>query len=247
MLPELGLESFPCPMDAWWFRLPRHESDPSGLVGGLGERFFSALIDRGDYWQIAGLIPKGTDAERRAEGVERFMAQFTEAVPWLADRAHSVTSWDEVKLLDVRLDRLRRWHRPGLLCIGDAAHAMSPVFGIGINLAVQDAVAAARHLVRPLLEGTVGLHDVRRVQLRRMPTTVATQGMQRLAHAQVIEPLLAGRTPFGHPRRAKRLTELVTDSRWLNRVPAYFIGYGALRERPPAESLRGGDAVREVS
>ncbi|MFE5535738.1 FAD-dependent oxidoreductase [Streptomyces sp. NPDC056492] len=247
VLPELGLESFPCPMDAWWFRLPRHESDPSGLVGGLGERFFSALIDRGDYWQCAGLIPKGTDAERRAEGLDRFMAQFTDAVPWLADRAHSVTSWDEVKLLDVRLDRLRRWHRPGLLCIGDAAHAMSPVFGIGINLAVQDAVAAARHLVRPLREGTVGLHDVRRIQLRRMPTTVATQGMQRLAHAQVIGPLMAGEAPFGHPRRTKRLTELVTDSRWLNRVPAYFIGYGALRERPPAESLRGGSAVREVS
>ncbi|MGW2997336.1 FAD-dependent monooxygenase, partial [Streptomyces sp. NPDC001193] len=230
-----------------WFRLPRHEDDPSGLVGGLGERFFSALIDRGDYWQIAGLIPKGTDAERRAEGLDRFMTQFTDAVPWLADRSHAVTSWDEVKLLDVRLDRLRRWHRPGLLCIGDAAHAMSPVFGIGINLAVQDAVAAARHLVGPLREGTVGLHDVRRVQLRRMPTTVATQGMQRLAHAQVIEPLLAGRAPFGHPRRAKWLTELVTDSRWLNRVPAYFIAYGALRERPPAQSLRGDAAVREVS
>ncbi|MEU3406510.1 FAD-dependent oxidoreductase [Streptomyces sp. NPDC006670] len=237
-LPELGLEGFACPMDAWWFRLPRHEDDPSGLVGALGDRFFTALIDRGDYWQCAALIPKGTDAERRAEGLDRFMTRFTQAAPWLADRAGSVTSWDEVKLLDVRLDRLRRWHRPGLLCIGDAAHAMSPVFGIGINLAVQDAVAAARHLVRPLRAGTVGLHDVRRVQLRRWPTTVATQGLQRLAHAQVIEPLLAGRTAFGNPRRAQRMTELVTESRWLNRVPAYFIGYGALRERPPKESLR---------
>ncbi|WP_330294855.1 FAD-dependent monooxygenase [Streptomyces sp. NBC_00503] len=136
-----------------------------------------------------------------------------------------------MKLLDVRLERLHRWHRPGLLCIGDAAHAMSPVFGI--NLAVQDAVAAARHLVRPLRDGTVGLRDVRRVQTRRWPTTVATQGLQRLAHTQVIGPLLAGRTAFGDPRRAKRMTELVTDSRWLNRLPAYFIAYGALRERPP--------------
>ncbi|WP_260613588.1 FAD-dependent oxidoreductase [Streptomyces sp. WAC07061] len=237
-LPELGLEGFPCPMDAWWFRLPREEDDPSGLVGALGDRFFTALIDRGDYWQCAALIPKGTDTARRAEGLERFMTRFTDAAPWLADRAGAVTSWDEVKLLDVRLDRLRRWHRPGLLCIGDAAHAMSPVFGIGINLAVQDAVAAARHLVRPLRAGTVGLHDVRRVQLRRWPTTVLTQGLQRLAHAQVIEPLLAGETAFGDPRRAKRMTELITESRWLNRVPAYFIGYGALRERPPRESLR---------
>ncbi|MFJ1567418.1 FAD-dependent monooxygenase [Streptomyces erythrochromogenes] len=175
-LPELGPEHFPCPMDAWWFRLPRHEDAPSGLVGALGDRFFTALIDRGDC--------------------------------------------------------------PGLLGIGDAAHAMSPVGGIGINLAVQDAVAAARHLVRPLREGTVGLHDVRRVQRRRQPTTVATQGLQRLAHTQVFEPLLDGRTVFGNPRRAQRMTELVTESPWLNRIPAYFIAYGALRERPPAESLR---------
>ncbi|MFJ6050322.1 FAD-dependent oxidoreductase [Streptomyces sp. NPDC092307] len=237
-LPELGLEDFACPMDAWWFRLPRHEEDPSGLLGGVGDRFFTALIDRGDYWQCAALIPKGTDAERRAEGLETFMTRFTGAVPWLTGRAHAVRSWDEVKLLDVRLERLRRWHRPGLLCIGDAAHAMSPVFGIGINLAVQDAVAAARCLAGPLREGTVGLHDVRRVQRRRLPTTVATQGLQRLAHAQVIEPLLAGDPPFGDPARAKRLTELVTKSRRVNRLPAYFLAYGALRERPPKEALR---------
>jgi 2-polyprenyl-6-methoxyphenol hydroxylase-like FAD-dependent oxidoreductase len=237
-LPELGLESFNCPMDAWWFRLPRHEDDPSGLVGGVGDRFFSALIDRGDYWQIAALIPKGTDVQRRAEGLDRFMARFTSAVPWLADRAHAVTSWDEVKLLDVRLDRLRRWHRPGLLCIGDAAHAMSPVFGIGINLAVEDAVAAARYLVGPLGEGRVGLRDVRRVQRRRWPTTAGTQALQRVAHARVIEPLLTGQPAFGNPRLAKRLTEAVTTSRRLNRLPAYFLAYGALRERPPKESVR---------
>lgn len=237
-LPELGLESFDCPMDAWWFRLPRHETDPSGLVGGVGDRFFSALIDRGDYWQIAALIPKGADARLRAEGLDRFMARFTSAAPWLADRAHALTSWGEVKLLDVRLDRLRRWHRPGLLCIGDAAHAMSPVFGIGINLAVEDAVAAARHLVGPLGEGRVGLHDVRRVQCRRWPTTAGTQALQRLAHARVIEPLLAGEPAFGNPELARRLTEFVTTSRRFRRLPAYFLAYGALRERPPAESVR---------
>ncbi|WP_455361482.1 FAD-dependent oxidoreductase [Streptomyces sp. SYSU K21746] len=237
-LPELGLRRFACPMDAWWFRLPRREGDPHGLVGGVGDRFFSAMIDRGEYWQCAALIPKGTDAERRAAGLDRFMADFTAAVPWLADRVHELRSWDEVKLLDVRLDRLRRWHRPGLLCIGDAAHAMSPVFGIGINLAVEDAVAAARHLVEPLREDRVGLRHVRRVQRRRWPTTAATQALQRFAHSRVIEPLLAGRPAFGDPRRAKRLTELLTTSRWLNRVPAYFIAYGALRERPPAASVR---------
>jgi 2-polyprenyl-6-methoxyphenol hydroxylase-like FAD-dependent oxidoreductase len=237
-LPELGLRQFTCPMDAWWLRLPRRDDDPHGLVGGVGDRFLTAMIDRGDYWQCAVLIPKGTDGLRRAAGLETFMAEFTAAVPWLADRVHALRSWDDVKLLDVRLDRLRRWHRPGLLCIGDAAHAMSPVFGIGINLAVEDAVAAARYLVEPLRTGTVGLHDVRAVQRRRWPTTAATQALQRTAHARVIEPLLAGRPPFGNPRRAQRLTELLTTSRWLNRVPAYFLAYGAVRERPPAAAVR---------
>ncbi|GAA3367555.1 FAD-dependent oxidoreductase [Streptomyces sannanensis] len=238
LLPELGLRKFSCPMDAWWFRLPRREDDPQGLVGAAGDRFFTAMIDRGDYWQCAALIPKGTDAQRRAAGLERFMAEFTAAAPWLADRVHALRSWDQVRLLDVRLDRLRRWHRPGLLCIGDAAHAMSPVFGIGINLAVEDAVAAARYLVEPLRAGTVGLRDVRSVQRRRWPTTAATQALQRLAHKQVVEPLLAGRSPFGNPRRAQRMTERITTSRWLNRVPAYFFAYGAVRERPPAASVR---------
>jgi 2-polyprenyl-6-methoxyphenol hydroxylase-like FAD-dependent oxidoreductase len=236
--PELGLRRFICPMDAWWFRLPRREGDPHGLVGGVGDRFLTAMIDRGDYWQCAALIPKETDAERRAAGLERFMADFSAAVPWLGDRVHALRSWDEVKMLDVRLDRLRRWHRPGLLCIGDAAHAMSPVFGIGINLAVEDAVATARYLVEPLRRGTVGLGDVRAVQRRRWPTTAATQALQRFAHARVIAPVLEGRPPIGNAKRSQRMTELLTTSRWLKRVPAYFIAYGAVRERPPTASMR---------
>ncbi len=237
-LPELRLRQFTCPMDAWWFRLPRRQDDPDGLVGGVGDRFLTAMIDRGDYWQCAVLIPKGSDGRRRAAGLEQFTADFAAAVPWLADRVHTLRSWDRIKLLDVRLDRLGRWHRPGLLCIGDAAHAMSPVFGIGINLAVQDAVAAARYLVEPLRAGAVGLRDVRAVQRRRRPTTAATQALQRTAHARVIEPLLAGRPPFGNPGRAQRMSELLTTSRWLKRVPAYFFAYGAVRERPPAAAVR---------
>ncbi|MGW4824898.1 FAD-dependent oxidoreductase [Streptomyces sp. NPDC004227] len=236
--PELGLRRFDCPMDAWWFRLPRHEGDPSGLVGGAGDRFLTAMIDRGSYWQCAALIPKGTDAERRAAGLDRFLADFAAAVPWAADRTHTLRSWDEVKLLDVRLDRLRRWHRPGLLCIGDAAHAMSPVFGIGINLAVEDAVAAARHLVGPLRRGTVGLRDVRAVQRRRRPTTVVTQALQRAAHAGVIAPVLRGRQPLGSADRARRTAGLLTGSRLVQRLPAYFLAYGALRERPPESAVR---------
>ncbi|MGW3511508.1 FAD-dependent oxidoreductase [Streptomyces sp. NPDC000994] len=236
--PELGLRRFDCPMDAWWFRLPRHEGDPSGLVGGAGDRFLTAMIDRGSYWQCAALIPKGTDAERRAAGLDRFLADFAAAVPWAADRTHTLRSWDEVKLLDVRLDRLRRWHRPGLLCIGDAAHAMSPVFGIGINLAVEDAVAAARHLVGPLRRGTVGLRDVRAVQRRRRPTTVVTQALQRAAHAGFIAPVLRGRHPLGSADRARRTAGLLTGSRLVQRLPAYFLAYGALRERPPESAVR---------
>ncbi|MEU5211697.1 FAD-dependent oxidoreductase [Streptomyces sp. NPDC020742] len=237
-LPELGLRRFACPMDAWWFRLPRRDDDPHGLVGGVGDRLLAAMIDRGDYWQCAALIPKGTDAERRAAGLAPFMANFTTAAPWLADRMPALRSWDEVKLLDVRLDRLSRWHRPGLLCIGDAAHAMSPVFGIGINLAVEDAVAAARYLVEPLRTGAVGLRDVRGVQRRRWPTAALTQALQRFAHRRVIGPVLDGDPPFGDPARAKRAAELLTTSRWLNRLPAYFFAYGAVRERPPAAALR---------
>jgi 2-polyprenyl-6-methoxyphenol hydroxylase-like FAD-dependent oxidoreductase len=237
-LPELGLREFACPMDAWWFRLPRRENDPQGLVGGAGEGLIVALIDRGEYWQCAALIPKGTDAERRAAGLDRFRGRFASAVPWLADRVDTLETWDEVRMLDVRLDRLRRWHRPGLLCIGDAAHAMSPVFGIGINLAVQDAVAAARYLVEPLRRGGVGLGDVRAVQLRRWPTAAGAQTLQRIAHARLFEPVLAGRPPLGGPRRVQRMSELLTGAPWLTRVPAYFIGYGALREHPPERSLR---------
>ncbi|WP_078946753.1 FAD-dependent oxidoreductase [Streptomyces sp. NRRL B-3648] len=237
-LPELGLRRFPCPMDAWWLRLPRRDGDPSGLVAGAGQGLLTAMIDRGDYWQCAALIPKGTDAERRAAGLDRFLASFAEAVPWIADRTHTLRSWDDVKLLDVHLDRLRRWHRPGLLCIGDAAHAMSPVFGIGINLAVQDAVATARHLTGPLRRGTVRLGDVRAVQRRRRPTTVATQALQRAAHARFVAPVLSGRPPLGDADRARRLAALVTGSPLLRRLPAYFIAYGARRERPPQAAVR---------
>ncbi len=239
-LPELRLRSFACPMDAWWFRLPRRENDPQGLVGTAGDRFITAMIDRGSYWQCAALIPKGTDAQRRAAGLERFLAELAAAAPWLADRNRAL-SWDEVKLLDVHLDRLRRWHRPGLLCIGDAAHAMSPGFGIGINLAVQDAVAAARLLAGPLRAGAVGLREVRAVQRRRWPVTAATQALQRFVHARVIEPVLAGRNAFGaeaEAARPPRLAQVLTMAPWLRRVPAYFLAYGALRERPPAASLR---------
>jgi 2-polyprenyl-6-methoxyphenol hydroxylase-like FAD-dependent oxidoreductase len=210
-------------------------------VGTAGDRFITVMIDRGGHWQCAALIPKGTDGERRAAGLDRFMAEFAAAAPWLEDRARAVRSWDQVKLLDVRLNRLRRWHRPGLLCIGDAAHAMSPVFGVGMNLAVRDAVAAARYLAEPLRTGTVGPREARAVQRRRWPATAAAQALQRLVHARVIEPVLAGRRVFGagaDAARPPRPVRIITAVPWLRPVPAYFLAYGALRGRPPAASLR---------
>ncbi|MDH6281793.1 FAD-dependent oxidoreductase [Prescottella agglutinans] len=233
-LPELRLRTFPCPMDAWWFRLPRRPGDPRGLVGNVGDRFLSAMIDRGDYWQCGAMIPKGSDAERRAAGVDRFAQQFLATAPWLGDRVHALQSWDQVKLLDVRLDRLRRWHLPGLLCIGDAAHAMSPIFGIGINLAVQDAVAAARHLADRLPSDALPERVLRRIQYRRWPTAAATQTLQRLAHDRLVTPALAG-APRTNISTAARWT---ISTRGVQLLPAYFLAYGAVREHPPAAARR---------
>jgi 2-polyprenyl-6-methoxyphenol hydroxylase-like FAD-dependent oxidoreductase len=165
----MGLKprSFGAPMDVWWFRLPRHADDPHGLAGVLGAGHACIAIDRGDYYQIAYVIPKGRDAELRAQGIETLHRGVVSLVPWLADHVTAVTSWDDVKLLDVQLNRLRRWYTDGLLLIGDAAHAMSPVGGVGINLAVADAVAAAGALAGPLLRGTVSTRQLARVQARR--------------------------------------------------------------------------------
>lgn len=237
-LSELRMTEFPCPMDAWWFRLPRHDTDPSGIIGNLGKDFFTAMIDRGEYWQCAGIIGKGSDAQHRALGLDRFMDDFVRATPWMADRRDALTSWDEVKLLDVRLDRLGKWHLPGLLCIGDAAHAMSPVFGIGINLAVQDAVAAARCLAEPLRTGTLGLRDVQRVQRRRWPTTALVQGVQNTVHRKLIGPLLAGRINVLDVARPPLPLRVIAAMPWLRRIPPYLLAYGAIRERPPAAAVR---------
>ncbi len=194
----LASRSFGVPMDVWWFRLPRRDSDPVGGVARLSTGHFCVMIDRGDYWQCAYLIRKGTDAALRAAGIGELRRRFAGLLPWMADRVDALSSWDDVKLLDVRLDRLRRWDLDGLLLIGDAAHAMSPVGGVGINLAVADAVATARILAPALRSGGgVPRSLLHRVQRRRRWPTAIIQGGQRIAHRVILRKALADPGPAG--------------------------------------------------
>jgi len=178
--------SFGAPMDVWWFRLPRRSGDPRGLAGVLRAGQAVIVIDRGDHYQIAYIIPKGTDAQMRAQGIETLRGALAGLVPWLADRVGALTSFENVKLLDVQLNRLQRWYDNGVLYIGDSAHAMFPVGGVGINPAVAAAVAAARILAGPLRAGRVPSRRLARVQARRWLPTLILQAAQRLIHAKVI-------------------------------------------------------------
>ncbi|MCP2259962.1 2-polyprenyl-6-methoxyphenol hydroxylase [Streptoalloteichus tenebrarius] len=229
----LRAREFGVPMDVWWFRLPRHEGELTGVGGRFGGGCFLALIDRGDYFQCAFLIRKGSDAVLRAEGIEAFRRRVVDLIPWLADRIDHVRSWDDVKLLDVRLDRLPRWHTDGLLCVGDAAHAMSPIGGVGINLAVQDAVAAARFLVGPLRQGRVSRRDLARVRLRRWLPTAVTQGIQRLIHRNVLTRALTGRSSVVGRTRPPRAVRALQRFPWLQAVPAYLVAIGLMPEHAP--------------
>jgi 2-polyprenyl-6-methoxyphenol hydroxylase-like FAD-dependent oxidoreductase len=191
---------FGAPMDVLWFRLSRRASDPEETFGRLGKGELLVLINRGGYWQSGYVIPKGAIERVQAAGLEAFRGRVMRLAPWLGDRTRELANWEDVKLLRVQVDRLRRWHRPGLLCIGDAAHAMSPVGGVGINLAVQDAVAAANLLVPPLRDGTLEERHLARVQRRRTPPTIVTQGLQRLIQRRFLSRLLEEERTVKPPR-----------------------------------------------
>jgi 2-polyprenyl-6-methoxyphenol hydroxylase-like FAD-dependent oxidoreductase len=221
---ELGLRSkvYGAPIDVLWFRLPREPGDPEGLAGRVDEGRLYIGIDRGEYWQMGWVVPKGGDAQVRAAGLPAFRAALADSVPYLADRVEQIRDWDQVHTLTVRMDRLYRWHVPGALLIGDAAHAMSPVGGVGINLAIQDAVAAARVIVaafergRPPTEG-----ELAAVQRRRSLPTAGTQLIQRIMQRGVLAPALTGR-----PLRPPLPVRLLDRYPVLGAIPARLIGVG---------------------
>jgi 2-polyprenyl-6-methoxyphenol hydroxylase-like FAD-dependent oxidoreductase len=230
----LSPRSFGTPMDVWWFRLPRNPDDPHGLAGVLGAGHACIAIDRRDYFQIAYVIPKGRDAQLRAQGIETLHRGVVALVPWPADRVGAVTSFDDVKLLDVQLNRLRRWYTDGLLLIGDAAHAMSPVGGVGINLAVADAVAAAGVLAGPLRAGKVSTRQLARVQARRWLPAALIQSAQRVIHARVI----AVGVSAGQPVNPPLLVRVANRVRALRTAAGYAVAIGPLPEHVPEFARR---------
>lgn len=174
------------PIDVFWFRLPRRPGDPSGAQALIGPGHFIAMLNRGAYWQVGYTIGKGQADAVRAAGLDAFRRSLASLIPRFADRMGELRDWDQIKLLTVRADRLTRWYAPGFLAIGDAAHAMSPVGGVGINVAIQDAVVAANVLWRPLRDGAVSTRDMAAVQRRRELTVRTTQAIQDLMHRHVL-------------------------------------------------------------
>jgi 2-polyprenyl-6-methoxyphenol hydroxylase-like FAD-dependent oxidoreductase len=234
---ELPGTNLGAPIDVLWFRLPKAKTPTNTTAGTFGAGTLVVEIDRGDYWQCAYVVPKGAADEIRAAGLERFREDLAHAAPELADVVHTLADWDQAKLLSVSLDRLDRWWRPGLLAIGDAAHAMSPVGGVGINLAIQDAVAAANILAGPLARGAEVDPLLRKVQERRAFPTRVIQRVQKAVHDRVLTPLVVRKAVLTKVPLALRLFELFPV---LRRIPARLVGLGVRREhiRSPDAGLR---------
>jgi 2-polyprenyl-6-methoxyphenol hydroxylase-like FAD-dependent oxidoreductase len=233
----LAVRDLGAPMDVFWFRVPKRRSAENETTGVFAPGRIIALIDRGDYWQCAFVFPKGDAGRVRARGIEAFRAEVAERAPMLADDIGVLASFDDVKLLAVSLDRLETWHRLGLLVIGDAAHAMSPVGGIGINVAVQDAVAAANILAEPLARGEDPDPLLARVEKRRLPAVRLTQRLQKAVQQRIIAPLLTKDDARLAPPLAPPLpVRLLDRSKLLRRIPGRILGFGYRPEhvRSPA-------------
>jgi 2-polyprenyl-6-methoxyphenol hydroxylase-like FAD-dependent oxidoreductase len=214
------------PMDVLWFRLTHKPTDKAETMGRFDRGSILVMLDRGDYWQCAYVIAKGSAETLKAAGIEAFRAKIAQLMPFLADRVHELATVDDLKLLTVGVERLDKWWKPGVLCIGDAAHTMSPIGGVGVNIAVQDAVAAANILAAPLKEGRLKDSDLQAVQARRMWPVRATQGIQVFLQNRMIAPTLAGTRPLRPPWAARLLNAVP----FLRRIPARVLGLGVQPE-----------------
>jgi 2-polyprenyl-6-methoxyphenol hydroxylase-like FAD-dependent oxidoreductase len=231
----LSVVNLGAPIDVLWMRLSRQPADPGQTFGRFNAGRILVLFNREDYWQIAYVIPKGSADERRQRGLPALREELSRLAPFLQNRVAELIDWDDqIKLLTVVVDRLRNWSRPGLLCIGDAAHAMSPIGGVGINLAIQDAVATANILGEKLKQGTVTDDALQAVQRRRMFPTRATQWLQVLAQDNVIKKVLGSNKPVSPPW----IVKLVGRSPWLRRIPARLLGLGFRPEHVKTPAVR---------
>jgi 2-polyprenyl-6-methoxyphenol hydroxylase-like FAD-dependent oxidoreductase len=217
-------DDYGAPMDVLWFRLSRKVADSTDTFGHIEAGKMMIMLDRGDYWQCAYVIPKGGNERIEAEGLDAFRKRVVEMSPFLASRVDELKSWDDIKLLSVTVDRLRKWWRPGLLCIGDAAHAMSPIGGVGINMAVQDAVAAANRLAAPLRAGTMSDADLHAIQERRTLPVRFTQWLQLTIQKRIISRVLG----MDSERRPKPplFFKLFAIFPALRGIPARLLGVG---------------------
>ncbi len=221
------------PIDVLWMRLSKLAGDPSASGGRINTGVFLAMIDRGTYWQCAYVIPKGGIEAIRARGLEAFRADVVRVAPLFAGRIGELGSWDDIKLLSVTVDRLEHWYRPGLLCIGDAAHAMSPIGGVGINLAVQDAVAAANILCVPLAGpgNAAGLLPcLAAVEKRRLFPARVTQAVQVAVQNRLLRPVLESGAHASQDMKVPWLLRLLGRSPWMQSIPAYAVGVGVRPE-----------------
>ena len=219
-------ESLGAPMDVLWMRLSRKPGDPEQTGGTVNYGHMMVTLNRNDYWQCAYLIRKGGYDELRARGLDAFRADIVKITPFLVDRVHELKDWADVKLLTVAVDRLKTWWRPGLLCIGDAAHAMSPIGGVGVNLAVQDAIAAANILAAPLREGSLTTDHLAEVQQRRTFPMKVIQKMQTTVQERLIDKILDSKKPITAPW----VMRLFNTFPFLRRIPARIVGIGVRPE-----------------